>query len=178
MKIIFLDIDGVLNNPGTYTNRDKLVVDLGCGGLKYRQENCFEPELVSNLNEIIKQTGAYIVLSSSWRYGLNSHGEIKALLNKIFGIKGNILGKTPECIVWKTRAEEIQAWLDRSLPYYQDLFGLDGDEPLENFIILDDDRHFGNLQNNLIKIDGSKGLTKDDANKTIEMLNSQSEPGI
>jgi hypothetical protein len=57
MRIIFLDIDGVLNNPGTYENKEKLMVNLGCGGLKYRQENCFEAELVKNLNEIINITG-------------------------------------------------------------------------------------------------------------------------
>jgi len=171
MKIIFLDIDGVLNNPGTYENKDKLMVNLGCGGVKYRQENCFEKELVNNLNEIIKQTGAYIVLSSSWRYGLESHGEIKALLNKIMKIEGCVLGKTPESIVWQTRAEEIQAWLDRSLPYYQDLFGLDGDEPLESFIILDDDSNFGDLQNNLVRVDGSRGLTQKEVNLAVRRLN-------
>ena len=53
MKIIFLDIDGVLN---VYCeSRD----EYGC---------CFHSHLVENLRILIEQTGAKIVIISTWRF--------------------------------------------------------------------------------------------------------------
>lgn len=170
MNIIFLDIDGVLNSVETYeklkeAHKQGLTLNYGPHGTIY---NLHDKSMVANLNRIIKETNAYIVLSSCWRYGLNSQGEIKALLNKIFKIKGNVLGKTPESLVWKTRAEEIQAWLDCSLGFY--LYALNEERKNVKFIIIDDDSNFGHLQNHLIKTDRNKGLTEKDVNLAIEKL--------
>jgi len=52
MKIIFLDIDGVLN-----------VIPQG----RDKYGMIFHPEFVENLKYIIEQTNAKIVISSSWR---------------------------------------------------------------------------------------------------------------
>lgn len=52
-KVIFLDIDGVLNDDG-YNRRKGIYVD---------------PEMVKNLAYIIRNTGADVILSSSWRLG-------------------------------------------------------------------------------------------------------------
>jgi predicted mannosyl-3-phosphoglycerate phosphatase (HAD superfamily) len=52
MKIIFLDIDGVLNNYNTLGE-----------GLNW------ESNAVKILKRIIKETGAKVVLSSTWRRG-------------------------------------------------------------------------------------------------------------
>jgi pantothenate kinase-related protein Tda10 len=169
MKIIFLDIDGVLNSVETYEKVKKahkkgLTLNYGPRGTIY---NLHDKQMVANLNEIIKQTGAYIVLSSCWRYGLNSQGEIKALLNKILKIKGNVLGKTPEFKMNQTRANEIQAWLNLKLPYYERLLG-----KIDSFIILDDDNNFGHLQKCLIRTDKFKGLTRESVEKAIIYLNS------
>lgn len=50
MKVIFLDIDGVLN-----TNSNKEISN----------------EKLKLLSELVSKTGAEVVLSSSWRYGWN-----------------------------------------------------------------------------------------------------------
>ena len=57
MKVIFLDVDGVLNSQQLF-------------------EKCEDDQLISvdednikNLKTIVDATGAMIVLSSSWRYG-------------------------------------------------------------------------------------------------------------
>ena len=50
MKVIFLDIDGVLN-----TNSDKEISN----------------DKLKLLSELVSKTGAEVVLSSSWRYGWN-----------------------------------------------------------------------------------------------------------
>ena len=48
MKVIFLDIDGVLNNSGNSFRR-------------------LDPENVARLNALCRQSGARVVVSSSWR---------------------------------------------------------------------------------------------------------------
>ena len=52
MKIIFLDIDGVLN-----------VIPQG----RDEYGAIFHPEFVANLKHIIDKTGAKLVISSTWR---------------------------------------------------------------------------------------------------------------
>mgnify|MGYP001559138603 FL=1 len=56
MKIIFLDIDGVL----VIRSPDGLSLAAG-------HNNRPHPECIKNLNKILIATGAYIVISSSWR---------------------------------------------------------------------------------------------------------------
>ena len=57
MKIIFLDFDGVLNPPNDVIR-----------GTSYDfTETKFGPKAVINLNKILSETGAYIVVSSTWR---------------------------------------------------------------------------------------------------------------
>src|ERR1700709_1279552 len=54
MKVIFLDIDGVLNSTHTANPRSfPYIVD---------------PELVTRLKDVLAKTGAEVVLSSTWRY--------------------------------------------------------------------------------------------------------------
>lgn len=56
MKVIFLDVDGVLNS------RDWLVNN------RVRTENSVNQEKVKLLMEIVQKTNAEVVLSSTWRY--------------------------------------------------------------------------------------------------------------
>ena len=151
MKIIFLDVDGVLNFSECWTrpeNKGK------CGKI-------WDNECVAQLNRIVKETGAKIVVSSSWRI-LKEH--YNAVLNEM-GIEGEILGKTPTRLPVTNingvrRGDEIQSWMDT-----QDI------EPIEKFVILDDDSDMCHLKEYLVQSDFmDKGLTKDLADKAIEML--------
>lgn len=60
-KIIFLDIDGVLNTERWHcqTASNELQDEYG-----YK----FDPVAVTNLSKIIEETGADIVISSSWKF--------------------------------------------------------------------------------------------------------------
>ena len=62
-KIIFLDIDGVLN---TERQHDRCVE----AGLAYVDNfgYAFDPVSVANLKRIVDETGADIVISSSWKF--------------------------------------------------------------------------------------------------------------
>lgn len=119
-KVIFLDIDGVLNDDG-----------------EEQREQVINPEFVSNLAYIVKNTGADIVLSSSWRGAVRSFLEFNnggrnqddvEFLLKLFNEYGLTisdttldLGSGPDA-----RPFEIRAWL--------------ANRPnITNFVILDDE---------------------------------------
>ena len=59
-KVIFLDVDGVLNN-GTWA------IEMFDKGIRvYHDDLLYEPSL-EQLKRIVDTTGAFIVVSSSWR---------------------------------------------------------------------------------------------------------------
>lgn len=99
IKIIFLDIDGVLNS------------------LKYDMERTatdgnIDPSRLVLLKQIVDFTGAEIVLTSTWRKFWEKEksqmGETGRELNQVFGSAGlTIFDKTP---VLGNRKEEISAW--------------------------------------------------------------------
>ena len=106
MKILFLDIDGVLNVD--YADRDQF-------------GHIFRDEYVQNLKEIIEKTGVKIVISSTWK-----DKGIERMLNlwKERNLPGEIIDITPDCVdVFEAtnivyydqvkRGHEIKLWLDR-----------------------------------------------------------------
>ena len=62
MKVIFLDIDGVLNCQQAYINGSCEYVD----GPGFKYQKCYPPSK-ELLNKLIEETGAKVVISSSWR---------------------------------------------------------------------------------------------------------------
>lgn len=145
MKIIFLDIDGVLNN---YSSKSNSV-------LKKQQDTHYpflwEPELVKILNRIIEETEAKVILSSSWRTMRDAYNVI------VNDMKIHISDETPK--TFKTRGHEIQTWLDNN-PF------------VDKFVILDDAADMDHLKSYLLQTDGEFGLTDEIADKAIKRLNS------
>lgn len=64
LKIIFLDFDGVLNSQDWYNRRENQ-------NLSHFDDwgETFDPIAVDNLRKLIEQTGAKIVVTSTWRHG-------------------------------------------------------------------------------------------------------------
>ena len=119
MKIIFLDIDGVLNTYSTI-----------CEGVNW------EPSLVKILKRIITETGVKIVLSSTWR-------KIDRYCNIIKNdMKIDYIDKTPE--LWQKRGIEIQEWLDKN-PNVEKFIILDDDSDMVHLMsyLLQTDGEFG-----------------------------------
>jgi hypothetical protein len=91
MKVIFLDIDGVLNCKATRNPRKfPYVVDA---------------KLLKRFHRLVERTGAKVVLSSTWRY--DPAGLFSA---KHWGIP--FIGVTPD-MPNKPRCDEILAWLKK-----------------------------------------------------------------
>lgn len=150
MRVLFLDIDGVLVNLDTLRNKDI--------------EQKADPACVAELNRIVNCTDARIVVSSTWRsYGLAKLQEIFCL----WGIERRIHGFTPQLDVMYgndnglapgfPRSREISIWLSLS--------------PLktESYAILDDE-HIEGHGDRLIQTQFEKGLTFNKADQAIELL--------
>jgi HAD domain in Swiss Army Knife RNA repair proteins len=99
LKIIFLDIDGVLNSKEYYKKVN----------MKIDNWDRFDPETVKLINALVQEFNARIVITSSWRFGA------KDLLFKELK-KSQLLKhlyknwETP-MIYLGTRGEEIKQWM-------------------------------------------------------------------
>lgn len=148
MKIIFLDIDGVLNSlDGLMEIYTKI------GSSRYCDDFPKEKH-VKLLNKITNETDAKIVVSSTWRR-LHHHLSLVYILF-LCGVEGDVIDVTP----WlgKNRGFEIQKWLD------------DTDENIESFVILDDDADMEHLMDYLVQTSPECGLIEKDADKAISVL--------
>ena len=150
MKVIFLDVDGVLNNDAT-TVRTKQGADF------------VDDFLIKRLKRLIDKTNATVVMSSSWRYGrnCNTHSDdFYELLEKLelYGIC--IEDYTPE-LHTDDKGLEIKEYL--------------AEHPeIEKFVILDDDEM--SLHANChIRTLNRYGLTDENIDEAIAMLNKNKE---
>lgn len=122
MKIIFLDIDGVLNSQFMHTDKDDEIIKTPGGPLSKR---CIE-----QANSLVSETGAKVVLSSTWR----TDEGIEAYLAEA-GLNAEIIGKTPVLKDrFSLRGNEIHAWIVQN----KELIGKEYHE-YHSFVILDDD---------------------------------------
>jgi hypothetical protein len=93
MRVVFLDIDGVLNrcdtrDPRIVTDQEPLPIPI-------------EPACMVCLNRLIAETGAKIVISSSWRLFARWQDLGPALVRH--GLVGDVIGETPNLVndeVW------------------------------------------------------------------------------
>lgn len=93
MKVLFLDIDNVLNHCDTRldvspSTTEPLPIPIA-------------PECMTRLNRLITETGAKIVISSSWRLFARWQ-DLGPALNR-HGLIGDVIGETPDLVndaVW------------------------------------------------------------------------------
>lgn len=151
MKILFLDIDGVLNSTMFYNERIRMKeyesLSFPCDNFDYRA--------ISLLNDILDKTQAKLVISSDWRFD----EDLESCL-KYHGLNHNIYGKTPYDKHYR-RGYEIQKYL------------LSIGNKVDKFCIIDDiDNWFLPYQMKyVVKTTFNEGLTKELAEKAINILN-------
>lgn len=139
MKIIFLDIDGVLND---FTAQGKDYFDDTPSDLHLR-----------NLKEIVDETGAEIVLSSTWRLFKGLRKIVEKRLSD-YGMK--FIDSTIE--LREGRAAEISEWLTRH-------------PDVTDYVILDDDFISERYRARHVKTSMAYGLLPTHVTKAISILN-------
>lgn len=150
MKVIFLDIDGVLNSTRSFAA--KTVGDLNQPSRSYLEINLsvIDPIAIALLNKLCVATGADIVLSSTHRKMVD---DIPLYLKQL-GITAKCVGSTP-ITDRGFRGDEVNMWL--------------GLNPVGQYVIFDDDSDFYSYQT-FIKIDRHVGLDFFSFEKAIELL--------
>lgn len=99
MRLIFLDMDGVMNaSHYSLFMSDK--------GLKDRDRLC--PLAILTLNKLIEYTDAKVVITSTWRLG-TTVPRLQELLDQS-GFTGEVIGKTPN-IGFNKRGQEIEHYV-------------------------------------------------------------------
>ncbi len=132
MKVVFLDIDGVLNSV------DWMIKSAGTF-----DNNQIDPDTVVRLNQITDTTGAKIVVSSVWRV-LPTFDQLQRML-KAYGITAEVIDATPENVASGegSRELEILAWLSSN--------------EVDQFLIIDDEG-MDKLKAHHVKTDTQSGL--------------------
>jgi hypothetical protein len=162
MKVIFLDIDGVLNSQNSIIHYHEFFQR------KYKDPMLFPcstaekfPKVyMKNLLRIVKETNAKIVVSSCWRISYPDGRLWTILLEnfKQYNLDTEIIGVTSR--LQKKRGDEIRKWLSEN-------------SEVESFVIIDDDSDMCEFtESNLARTHWMTGLTKSIADKAIEILNA------
>lgn len=137
MKVIFLDYDGVVNTLWFNDVNGEPRFDFP------NDNRVNNTQAIAWLNKLCRETGAKIVVSSTWRlYDNYKECLYNAGLNKDI----EILGRTKK--LGTARGIEIQDWLDE----HQEL-------NIEKFVILDDDMDMAHLMDYAVFTDVYIGIT-------------------
>jgi hypothetical protein len=153
VRVLFLDIDGVLNSRDWMTRRVRSPLFGRLPDWQKMAEDCIDPDAVERLNRIVEETGCVVVLSSTWR-----KSEPLPLMTRMLryrGFRHEVWAATPD--VARERRVEIQHWLDQA--------GLTAD----CCAIVDDD-HDADILGRFVQTDWERGLTDDDADALIGLL--------
>ncbi len=157
MRILFLDIDGVLVPivPGW----DKTKIRL---------------ELALNLIRVIQETGCQVVISSDWRFDMGALGSAieEALGDQAHILLDNIIARTPDVTTqWNgedeyepqyeaDRVGEIMKWLsDR--------------KDVDHWVVVDD-LSLPMLKEHLVVTDERLGLNSEKTDELVQKLNRKS----
>ena len=155
MKIIFLDFDGVMDT----SYYDHILSKEGKPG-NDEYGAVFDPYCIHNLKRIIDETGADIVVSSSWKYMMSYQDFLNMWKDR--GLPGFITDVTPNPVDRRKRGDEIDAWIEECKTECQ-------------YVIIDDleANNFNEHQiSRLLIVNPFFGLDEETAERAIHILNS------
>lgn len=162
MKVVFLDIDGVLNSNFWNATHQREISD---GTL-------IDEEKVKTLATLVNRTGAKIILHSGWRFWFDAklqplRAEAERLVERLAKEGLSLDGLTPDRTTEEIRrtkkfslvkADEILAWLKLH-------------DDVDGWVVLDDlDLHNCQVELHQVKTDQRIGLTVDDVKLAEKIL--------
>jgi len=178
MKIIFLDIDGVLNCEDAFKDGSRIRYK-DYKDISYK--TFYKPSKIL-INKLIEETGAKIVISSTWRKSgidfIRKVWESENMSGEIIGITPNFSGETNFTL---PRGLEIKQWLEkkelRQIFWCKEMQQEYIDKSkIENFIIIDDDSDMlYNQRQHFIHVKpaprNTSGFNESHYKKGLEVLN-------
>ena len=158
MKVIFLDIDGVLNTPSSESR---------CG-----EYIGIDDDKVERLKQIVEKTKAKIVLISTWKKYWRKEKKFKPLQDYFANYLDEKLAKQGLKAIDKTKDKANGRYLSRGEGILEYVYR----NNVENYIILDDcqfDYDGLGLTDYFIKIKQTEGLTEAQTEKACKILSEQ-----
>lgn len=155
MKVIFLDIDGVLNTPSSESR---------CG-----EYIGIDDEKVEKLKKIVEKTKAEIVLISTWKKYWRKEEKLKPLQDYSATYLDERLAKQGLKAIDKTKDKADGRYLSRG----ESILEYVCRNNVENYIILDDcqfDYDGCDLSDKLIKANQTEGLTEKEVKTACRIL--------
>jgi hypothetical protein len=146
LKLIFLDIDGVLNSRATFQENFELFGH-GNGSCDL---DMIDTRYVRRLNTLIRETDAKVVISSSWRI-TSTLDEIRGFLSAK-GFVGEIIGETPVLPNLNTEKPDYGRRGREISEYLKSINGLG------SYVILDDSCDMGEHMPYLVRTNMETGL--------------------
>lgn len=155
IKVIFLDIDGVLNSYDWFVSNRKN---------KHRVH--LDDKAIEFLSRVVNSTNAKIVLSSSWRIISEDSEPMIELKEKFKKLNMDIFDKTGRSRKRKSRGWEIREWLKENKKLFN----------IISFVIIDDDsydiiNHKKTLLPYYIKTSFKDGLKEKHIPRILHVLN-------
>ena len=169
MKIIFLDIDGVLNHQGYLNDKKQAGKELIAKPEDWYGSYQIEPEKVELLNRIVEATGAWVVICSTWRKRFSLLELDQMLVGR--GFRDRLMDVTPMPFPkdngrQSSTGDEIEEWLKTE----KVRAGPGGPEFI--YAVLDDNDLFNSrVALRHIRTSMECGLEEHHVEKAIRMLN-------
>lgn len=151
LRVLFLDVDGVLNSAQYLHNKPR----------KTWPFEHIDPAAVQLLNKIVRQTDCKIVISSSWRVILPWWVLRMVLACRGFEFTNRIIDQTPRH-GFDNRGMEIQAWLEKH-------------PDVSQFVIIDDDADMAHLMPKLVQTSWQHGI---DGIHAVEVISRLTSPQV
>jgi hypothetical protein len=148
-KVIFLDVDGVLNSRLHWNECDIIQVPT----MPQNKGSRLNPLYVARLRTILEVTGAKLVISSAWRDTLME--PLTAYLSDHGIPEREVIGRTP-MLGWK-KVSEIHAWLTAH-------------PEVKQWIAIDDARLFHDSESRQVLTTWDSGLQPAHVVRAIDLL--------
>lgn len=159
MKVLFLDIDGVLNGHEKHPDSPYTTI---------------RPDCIQRLNRVVAQTECKIVISSAWRYMLFRKGRKPAPMTLLgfqymlytHGLVGAvsrdlIIGHTCSDEIVSDRGDQVIDWAtDHCLE--PDEWAVVDDDPME--------MELGKYRDRLVRTNGKTGMTDATVRRLVKLL--------
>ncbi len=179
VRVIFLDVDGVLNSEALLRKIDDQHRQLGHNEPSrpksattctcYRLENQIDRAAVARLNRLVAETDAKIVISSSWRKLLDPSELSRVLVSH--GLAAEIIGETPDGNSDDSDAlRKVYGYEARIYRGHEIDFWLRQHVEVSRFVILDDGGDMAMHRNRLVQTDCEEGLLDEHVDLAIRML--------
>lgn len=162
MKILFLDVDGVLNSQAWFD-----ALPQSASGLVVLDKliDRIDPEAVARVNQITDATDAQIILSTNWIYEGNAGlADTKTTLRQA-GLKAPFWGATG-CTVRKMSLHSRAGEIGMTLWRMQE----EAHSPVTGFVILEDEHPLKGFELWTIHTTWEHGLLDEHVEKAIAIL--------